>query len=221
MPKLTDFAAVIFDMDGLVLDTETTYHKAWQLAADAMGFNLSEEFCSSLSGLSSEDGLAKITNYCGRNFNIAKFRPLSSLYWREWVKVHGIAVKAGFPPLLAHVIDLKLPYCLATNSRTKNALECLAYAGLTDTFPIFISRDDVLHGKPAPDIFFRAAECLEVNMAHCLILEDSYTGVVAASRAGAYVIGVPSETLWAGKMRPYCQFMANNLAEVLESFGVS
>lgn len=59
MPKLTDFAAVIFDMDGLVLDTETTYHKAWQLAAKAMGFELSEEFCSSLSSLSSEDGLAK------------------------------------------------------------------------------------------------------------------------------------------------------------------
>lgn len=113
--------------------------------------------------------------------------------------------KPDLPPLLSHIIDLKLPDRLATNSRTNNARECLAYAGLTDAFPIFISRDDVLHGKPAPEIFFRAAECLEVNVAHCLVLEDSYTGVVAANKAGAYVIGVPSKNYWLTK----CAHIAN------------
>ncbi|WP_394751859.1 HAD family hydrolase [Crenothrix sp.] len=218
MPKLSDFAAVIFDMDGLVLDTEATYRKAWQNAASTMGYSFSDEFCESLSGLSGENGLAKIITIFGADFNATEFNTLSNQSWCDWVSKHGMAVKSGFQPLLAAIIAHNIPYCLATNSRGKDARECLAYAGLSDTFATILSRDDVNHGKPAPDIFLKAAERLQVNISDCLVLEDSYTGVIAADKAGAYVVGVPSVWPMDERMRLHSALIVNDLTELLESF---
>lgn len=218
MPKLSDFGAVIFDMDGLVLDTESTYRRAWQNAVGTMGYVFSDEFCESLSGLSAENGHAKIVTTFGANFNTVEFDALSGNYWHNWVNTHGIAVKTGFEPLLDKIKAHNIPYCLATNSSAKNARECLGYAGLSETFAVVLSRDDVEYGKPAPDIFLKAAERLQVDITNCLVLEDSYSGVKAAARAGAYVIGVPSVWPIDNQMRPYCHKIAANLAELLESF---
>jgi HAD superfamily hydrolase (TIGR01509 family) len=220
MPKLSDFAAVIFDMDGLVLDTESIYRHAWQQAASLMGYNFSDDFCLSLSGLSYENVIAKILNIYSVDFNLAKFNELSGRCWYEWVNARGIAIKSGFRPLLDAVIEHKIPYCLATNSQAGYARECLAYAGLSDVFTVFVSRDDVQHAKPLPDIFLKAADRLQVKITECLALEDSYTGVMAASRAGAYVVGVPS--LWPVDVRmlDHCHLMVKDLNELLETFSV-
>jgi beta-phosphoglucomutase len=206
MPKLTDFAAVIFDMDGLVLDTESICRHAWQMAASAMGYTFTDAFC------------AKIVSSFGTTFNTSEFNVLSEQHWYDWVSVHGIAVKTGFAPLLANIIALNIPYCLATNARERDARTCLAYAGLSETFPLILSRDDVLHGKPAPDIFLKAAERMHVNISDCLVLEDSYTGVIAANKAGAYVVGVPSVWPMDERMRLHSALIVNDLAELLESF---
>jgi beta-phosphoglucomutase len=218
MPKLSDFAAVIFDMDGLVLDTESICRHAWQVAASTMGYDFTDVFCESLSGLSGEHGLAKIVSTFGADFNSTEFNTLSEQHWYDWVNAHGIAVKTGFAPLLASITTLNIPYCLATNTREKDARTCLTYAGLSETFPVILSRDDVQHGKPAPDIFLAAAKRLRVNIVDCLVLEDSYTGVMAADKAGAYVVGVPSVWPMDERMRLHSTVIVNDLTELLESF---
>jgi HAD superfamily hydrolase (TIGR01509 family) len=185
-----------------------------------MGYSFSDEFCESLSGLSGENGLAKILSSFGSDFNTVEFNTLSEQHWYDWVDTHGIAVKTGFAPLLANIMALDIPYCLATNTRGKDARACLAYAGLSGTFPVILSRDDVQHGKPAPDIFWAAAERLSVNIIDCLVLEDSYTGVMAADKAGAYVVGVPSVWPMDQRMRLHSALIVNDLAELLESFSV-
>ena len=195
MFKLSDFSAVIFDMDGLVLDTETTYFVAWQQAANAMGYALPETFCLSLSGLHYKDIEPKLMALCGADFNLQAFKQLSGIYWREYVSAHGISIKHGFTQLLEFIMHQQIPYCLATNSRAKNAFECLELAGIKDIFSTIITRDDVQQGKPAPDIYLRAAELLQVPISQCLALEDSPAGIVAASRAGAFSIFVPSLSL--------------------------
>ncbi len=220
MPKLSDFAAVIFDMDGLVLDTESIYRHAWQQAANLMGYNFSDDFCLSLSGLPYENVTARILSTYSVDFNLAEFNELSGRCWYVWVNTHGIAIKSGFRPLLDAVIERKIPYCLATNSQAGCARECLAYAGLSDVFTVLVSRDDVQHAKPLPDIFLKAADRLQVKITECLALEDSYTGVMAASRAGAYVVGVPS--LWPVdvRMSDHCHLMVKDLNKLLETFSV-
>jgi len=212
--KLADFSAVIFDMDGLVLDTESTYFIAWQQAANAMGHEFSDDFCLSLSGLHYNDIEPKLIEYCGAEFNLQTFNRLSGDFWRDHVDVHGIRIKHGFSELLELLVRQKIPYCLATNSRAANALECLELAGIKDVFSTIIARDHVQHGKPEPDVFFKVAEVLQVDISRCLVLEDSHAGIVAASRAGAVSVFIPSTVLVDPLTIELCDLMVSDLVQL-------
>ena len=216
MLKPGDVAAVIFDMDGLVLDTESTYCLAWQQAAAVMGQSLSDAFWLSLSGLHYRDVEQKLLSACGADFNLHVFHHRAGIFWRDHVGTHGITIKPGFTELLDTLIQRQLPFCLATNSRAANAIECLELAGLTGVFATVITRDDVECGKPAPDIFLAAAAALQVDIRRCLVLEDSYTGIAAASRAGAFPVYVPSVTPANPAAVVLCSMMANDLRQMLE-----
>jgi beta-phosphoglucomutase len=192
MTELPDFWAVIFDLDGLVLDTEIAYFAAWQQAASSMGYQCSEAFCQSLSGLQYADVEQCFVATYGEHFNLQAFASHSAQCWRNVVEQQGIPVKPGFQQLLDLLKQLQIPYALATNSPQLNALECLALAGLKDIFTTLIAREHVQKGKPAPDIFFHAAQHLTLPIQQCLVLEDSYNGVLGAYRAGARVIYIPS-----------------------------
>jgi HAD superfamily hydrolase (TIGR01509 family) len=190
-----DCSAVILDLDGLVLDTEKTYFIAWQKAAERMGFELTSEFCSSLSGLQFEAVEQKLLNLAGDLFQIEQFRHLSGELWYQYVEANGIDVKKGFHVLMGVLQRLNIPYCLATNSYQKNALECLAFAGVSHLFPVLVARDQVKSAKPAPDIFLKAATQLGKVIENCVVVEDSLTGIQAAKNAGAYVVYIPSSPL--------------------------
>ncbi len=192
MPTV-EFAAVIFDLDGLVLDSESTYFVAWRLAAAEMGHRLEDSFCATLSGLPGASVHQRLQQYCGLDFDLDRFAALSRQHWLAHLQQQSIPIKPGFFSLLKEIEQRALPFALATNSRRKDAEFCLANAGLADTFRILISRDDVASGKPAPDIFHKAAELLGLPARHCLVLEDSPTGVAAAKAAGASCIFVPSQ----------------------------
>jgi beta-phosphoglucomutase-like phosphatase (HAD superfamily) len=217
-PRLSDFSAVIFDMDGLVLDTEPTYFIAWQQAAKAMGYVLSKAFCLSLSGLHYKEIELKLIAWCGADFNLHVFNHLSGIFWREQVNAHGISIKHGFTELMKFIVQQQIPYCLATNSRAVNAHECLELAGIKDAFSTIITRDDVEQGKPAPDIFLKAAELLQVPISQCLVLEDSYAGIEAASRAGAFSVFIPSTEPVDPMAIELCDLMMINLAHTLIAF---
>ena len=216
MLKLADFDAVIFDMDGLVLDTESTYIIAWQQAANAMGYGFSDDFCLSLSGCHYKDVELRLIEYCGAEFNLQTFNRLSSDFWREYVDVHGIKIKHGFIGLLELLIRQKIPYCLATNSPAENALECLELAGIEDVFSTVITRDLVRNGKPEPDLFQKAAELLQVDIKRCLVIEDSSAGIVAASRAGAVSVFIPSTAQVDPLAVELCDLMVSDLAQLAD-----
>jgi len=213
--KLSDFAAVIFDMDGLVLDTEPTYYLAWQQAAKNMGYELSNSFCASLSGLHYQTITEQLRSYCGADFNLNRFNELSGRCWHEQVILYGIKVRPGFNELITALVQQEIPFCLATNSSAMNARECLAYAKLSNVFTTVISRDDVLNGKPEPDIFLKAAECLNVPIQQCLVLEDSHAGILAAKSAGAYSAWIPSTKTINPDTLSLCNIMVNNLVDII------
>ncbi|MGZ4998849.1 MAG: HAD family hydrolase, partial [Methylomonas sp.] len=145
--------AVIFDLDGLVLDSEITYFSAWQQASAKMGYTLDDAFSRSLSGMHGASVEQRLQEYFGSDFEVERFHRLSGELWTLQVRQQGIPVKKGFFNVLSIFQRLGLPYCLATNSRRCNAMQCLELAGLSRVFPRIISRDDVEHGKPAPDLF--------------------------------------------------------------------
>ncbi len=216
MIKLADISAVIFDMDGLVLDTESTYMFAWQQAAREMGYDFPRDFCLSLSGMHYQDIELELLAYCGAEFNLQTFNRLSGDCWRDHVNIHGINIKHGFTELLDLLNRQSIPYCLATNSRMANALECLELAGLKEVFSTIVSRDHVQYGKPEPDVFLKAAELLQVDISRCLVLEDSHAGIVAAFRAGAVSVFIPSIAQVDPLTVELCDLMIDDLAQLTD-----
>ncbi|TRW96968.1 HAD family hydrolase [Candidatus Methylobacter oryzae] len=219
MPGLKDFAAVIFDMDGLVLDTESTYIAAWKQAANAMGYDFPDDFRVLLSGLHYRDVAQKLMQHYGAGFDLQTFNRLSAEIWCDYVNVHRIKVNPGFTELLDVLNRKNIPYCLATNSATVNALECLQLAGIDNVFSLIVTRDHVPCGKPEPDIFLKAAELLQVDISRCLVLEDSDAGILAASRAGAISVFIPSTAQIDPSTVQLCDLMLSNLAELAEIIG--
>lgn len=215
MIKAGDFSAVIFDMDGLVLETESTYRIARQQAAKSMGHSLPEDFLLSLSGLHYQGIEQNLLAACGSDFNLQTFNHNASRFWRDHVAIHGIKTKPGFTKLLEFVITQQLPFCLATNSRAVNTDECLELAGIKTVFSTIVTRDDVSNGKPAPDIFLKAAQSLQVPINKCLVLEDSPAGVVAAATAGAIVVCVPSVTPVDPQTQALCDLVTPDLVQAL------
>lgn len=186
------FQAIVFDMDGLVLDSESGYFAAWRMAAADMGVYLSEAFCAGLSGAHGAEISQRLLMQFGPDFQLEQFYELSKRIWLQHVKREGIPIKAGFHELMGLIKRLQLPYCLATNSRRIDAMQCLTWAGLDRVFEHMICREDVLQPKPAADIFLKAADVLNTAPEHCLVLEDSPVGVAAATAASCLCIYVPS-----------------------------
>lgn len=214
MVSLPDFTALILDMDGLLLDTETTYLIAWQQAALIQGHDLDEQFCLSLTGLHYQAVEQQLIEYCDGSLNLDEFRLASGRYWRQHVAIYGIALRYGFQQLLEVIKRLQIPYCLATNSLGHNADECLLFAGVRDLFPDIVSRDQVVNGKPAPDIFLKAAKLLGAEIKDCLIAEDSVTGIDAAKNAGAFSIFIPSVLPVDAQTAGKSDLLLNNLADL-------
>lgn len=192
MLKLPECAALILDMDGLLLDTESTYALAWQHATESLGHYLDAAFWTSLAGLHYQAVEQRISIHCG-TLDFEQFRQRSGRYWRSHVAEHGISLKAGFHDLFATLEATALPYCLATNSRAANAEECLRLAGVSELFPLRLTRDHVTEGKPAPEIFHKAAASLNAAIEACWVIEDSFTGISAAQSAGAFAVWIPPD----------------------------
>lgn len=216
MPQLTEYSAFIFDMDGLVLDTEPTYYAAWRATVTQMGFDAKNYSFNSLSGHPYQDVEAQILAWYGDEFDLATFRQLGKQIWRELIQQHGIAIKKGTVDLLDFAGHHNIPYCLATNSYRKNAEECLEVSGIRRRFPLIISGDDVAKPKPEPDIFLEAAEQLQVNIRDCLIFEDSPAGITAAVRAGASAVYVPSVLPANPQTLKIAHFNADDLSQILQ-----
>jgi HAD superfamily hydrolase (TIGR01509 family) len=214
-----DIKAVIFDLDGLVLDTESSFFAAWRQAAKVLGFELSESFCRSLSGLHYRAVERKLCDFYGAGFDPDEFGRISALCWRRHVQAQGIAVKPGFQDLLELIVRRNLPYALATNSNRANALECLDMAGLTDVFQVIVARDEVAQGKPDPAVFWAVAKRLSVAITQCLVLEDSPVGIMAAKAAGAFALFVPSTQPADSDTLTQCDLNCHDLTEVAQWLG--
>lgn len=171
-------------MDGLILDTESDYCSAWQTTAKQMGYHLENSHCQSLNGQSGERIEQFMRAYFGANFPFEVFMQQASITWQSHVEQHGITTMPGFFDLMTILDKQQIPYCMATNSRRKNARHCLQLANIADYFPLIATRDDVNNGKPAPDVFLLAAQLLGVEPERCLGVEDSETGLQAANLAG-------------------------------------
>jgi beta-phosphoglucomutase len=191
MNPVPQISAVIFDMDGLMLDTESINRLAWQRAAEDLGYELRDEFYLSLLGRTTGDCEFLVRQLLGPEFPMDEFRVRRRRVWNAHMDGAGIEAKAGLLDLLAFLEAQRLPLAVATSSHARSADASLRSAGVRDRFGVVVTGDQVARGKPAPDIYLEAARRLGVGSADCLALEDSDNGVRAACGAGMTTVMVP------------------------------
>ncbi|MFQ3580615.1 MAG: HAD family phosphatase [Chloracidobacterium sp.] len=189
--QLTDFAAVIFDMDGLLIDTETIYCQSWQRAAADCGFIITPAFYGQLVGRSRADALRIVLDHFGDRVPMPAFQESVLHYETVCFSEETIPIKPGALELIRAVETRGLPKALATSTHRPAATQRLARTGLDRHFPITITGDDVPRPKPSPDIYLMACEKLGVAPQDALAFEDSDPGVQAAHAAGVTVVMVP------------------------------
>jgi len=187
-------AAIILDMDGLMVDTEPLYKTAWQAACTELGFDLNDERYAKIVGRPLPDCERVLAEEFGPSFSLDKLRARWPAIWREEVGRLGIQTKPGLDALLALAEEHRLDVAVATSTNADWARSTLERAGLTNRFDIIVTGDQIARGKPAPDIYLEAARRLGVAPGACVAIEDSEAGIQSIAAAGMLGILVPHWT---------------------------
>jgi HAD superfamily hydrolase (TIGR01509 family) len=206
--------AVLFDMDGLLFDTERIYTQALLEAAAAVGRDMSEAFGHSLIGVSGKDSEAMLQQHFGEGFELTGFRKAYEASKQVLLR-DGVPIKTGVFELLQHLEDHRLPRALVTSSGRATTERYLEATGLRSRFACVVTGQDVTRVKPLPDPYQLAAQNLGIRPAHCLVLEDSPNGIRAAHAAGAMPVLVPDVLRPGEEITRLCIGVAANLHEVL------
>ena len=182
--------AVVFDMDGLLVDTEVLIRDVMMRLAPAFGAQLPPEVFHRMVGLPLAASNAVAQAHYGPGFPLDVFNAEVSK------RVHaaceeGVALKAGVVELLDHLDALAMPRAIATSSPHAAVQRTLGPSGILPRFHTIVAQGDYPRGKPDPDPFLVAAARLEVPPEACLALEDSHNGVRAAHAAGMMTVMVP------------------------------
>lgn len=210
---LANIDAVIFDMDGLIFDTERPIRRVILDAVLAVGFEMPEAFYQSMIGVPGPECDAMIRAHFGPGF---PFEVFDTACRAEIARVlgEGVAVKPGAAELIGELHARQVPIALATSSGRVHAERHLGAADLRRFFSAVATRNDVSRGKPHPDLFLKAASDLQVAPERCLVLEDSHNGVRAAHAAGCLPIMVPDLLEATDEIRRLCVLVASDLHEV-------
>lgn len=205
--------AVVFDMDGLLVDTETVVFAAMQRAAAAIGGEMPFATFQLMVGLQHAHSDVILVEHFGDGFDLEAWSAAVNTHFYEEAAA-GIALKTGVVEILDALDAAGLPRAIATSSSLAAVRQSLGPHGLVDRFHALITRDVQTRGKPHPEPFLKAAAALGVDPADCLALEDSHNGVRSASAAGMMTVMVPDMLDPTEEMETLCVRIAADLHEV-------
>ncbi|MDT2601508.1 HAD family phosphatase [Enterococcus hulanensis] len=209
---------IIFDMDGLLFDTESIYCEANLVVADKYDIPFTKDTYARFIGISDEEVWAELHKMYADHGEetVQKFIDESWGMAHDRFKTGEVDLKPGVHELLAYLEEKEIPRVLAS-SNVRPVIEILLeHAGIRDKFSDIISAEDVKFAKPDPEIFVIAAERLGMSSEDCLVLEDSKNGILAAEGAGVPVVMVPDIVPPTAELREKTEAVFTSLHDVIE-----
>ncbi|MEM7395069.1 MAG: HAD family phosphatase, partial [Verrucomicrobiota bacterium] len=182
--------AVIFDWDGVIIDSSRQHEQSWDIVAERYGLPLPEGHFKRGFGMKNEKIIPEVLQWTTEPEEVRKWADIKEATYREIITADGLEPLPGVTGLLDGLMEREIP-CAVGSSTPRENLECaLGLLGFRDAFRELVAGDDVVNGKPAPDIFLTAAERLGIEPGQSIVIEDAHVGIEAAKRAGMPVVAV-------------------------------
>lgn len=187
--EIDKIKAIIFDMDGVIFDTEMTYLKVWSEVFEKYGYKMTKEIYVSVLGTGRENVKKVFVSHFGSDL------PIDDMYIEKDENLakeieKGVPLKLGVYEILEYLKENHFKIALATSAISERAFKQLKQANIESFFDVIVCRDEVRETKPNPEIFLKAADKLMVNPEQCVVIEDSSAGIEAAFNAGMIPIHV-------------------------------
>ena len=209
-------AGVLFDMDGLVLDSEVLYSRFWREACGHFGFAMDFEQSLQMRSQGKELGDAILKGFYGPTANYTAIRNKRIEIMEAYIARHGVALKPGIRELLEYLKEAGIPAAITSSSPLDKIREYMQMHGLSGYFAALCSGRDTPRSKPEPDIYLHGAAAIGVDPRFCLGLEDSPAGLLSAHRAGCLSVMIPDLDQPTGEMRPYIYAVADSLFDIID-----
>ena len=205
--------AIIFDMDGVIFDTEMIYLKVWSEVFEKYGYKMTKEIYASVLGIGRENVKKVFLNHFGNDLKI------DDMYMEKDENLaiaieKGVPLKSGVHEILKYLKDNDFKIALATSAVSERAFKQLRQGNIEKFFNVVVCRDEVRETKPNPEIFLKAAKKLMVEPNECIVIEDSSAGIEAAFNAGMIPIHVVDLKDADENILKNCYKSFNNLNEI-------
>lgn len=207
---------VLFDMDGLVLDSEKLFCRFWAEAGQLYGFPMTFEQGMGMRALGRTQAEARLKSYLGEEADYVAIRAKRIELMDAYISENGVDLKPGIRELLDHLHAKGILCAITSSSPLERIRRYLSFHGLDTRFDALCSGHDVPNGKPAPDIYLHGAASLGLKPEECLALEDAPSGIESAYRAGCHPVIIPDLDQPSDDTLSWCFAKADSLADIID-----
>ncbi len=208
--------AIVFDMDGLLFDSERVVQRSWNMAGEELGIGRIGDHIYNTLGMNLKSRTEYFINAYGPEFPMDRFTASTRVYFSEIADAEGVPLKSGVKELLEYAKGLNLKLAVATSSRGQYSTNLLKNGGIYSYFDGFVFGDMVENAKPDPEIYLAACTRIGADPGNSMALEDSPNGIRAAHAAGMYPVMVPDLVGPTEEIRRLTYRVFDNLKEVIE-----
>ncbi len=210
--------AVVFDMDGVIFDSEKLYRKHWMITGEEYGIPEEEmrQLCNLIAGATKEHNEKLLKSHFGQDFDYDVFRGKTMTRMDEDIRNNGLDLKPGVLELFRYLKDNGKKIALATSTAQERAERNLRNAGILEMFDQIVYGGVVPNGKPAPDIYLKACRDLNIMPSEAVGVEDSINGVKSSAAAGLYTIMVVDLIEPTEEIRPLARQIYNSLFDIID-----
>ncbi|MEE1219713.1 MAG: HAD family phosphatase [Ruminococcus sp.] len=211
-----NFKGAVFDMDGLMLDSEKVVYQSWQTVMDEAGYPYSLDIFKRTVGLRVDSTEQLYKSIYGADFDYVPFRLKAREMFYNYISENGVPVKKGLFEILEFLKENGIKTAVATSTSSQTAMKVIRMSGVYDFFDEFVCGDFVKNSKPHPEIFLTAAEKILLKPEECIAFEDSINGIKAAFAAGMKPIMIPDYLQPTEEIKPMLSLLCNDLSEAVK-----